>query len=62
MKFAATGPWTWIRGGTANFSADLNMETSDYGITGATHVDPAESGDPQPTHAPYQHDERHGQL
>ena len=29
------------RGGTANFSADLNMETSDYGITGATQVDPA---------------------
>ena len=27
--------------GTANFSADLNMETSDYGITGATQVDPA---------------------
>jgi hypothetical protein len=29
------------RGGIANFSADLNMETSDYGITGATQVDPA---------------------
>lgn len=27
--------------GTANFSADLNMETSDYGISGATQVDPA---------------------
>jgi hypothetical protein len=29
------------RSGIAEFSADLNMETSDYGITGATHVDPA---------------------
>ena len=29
------------RGGTASFSADLNMETSDYGISGATQVDPA---------------------
>jgi hypothetical protein len=28
------------RSGTANFSADLTMETSDYGITGATQVDP----------------------
>jgi hypothetical protein len=28
------------RTGTANFSADLNMETSDYGITSATAVDP----------------------
>jgi hypothetical protein len=29
------------RTGTANFSADLTMMTSDYGITGATQVDPA---------------------
>jgi hypothetical protein len=29
------------RTGTANFTADLNMETSDYGITSATAVDPA---------------------
>lgn len=28
------------RTGTANFSADLNMETSDYGISSATAVDP----------------------
>ena len=28
-------------GNTANFTADLNMETSDYGITSATAVDPA---------------------
>jgi hypothetical protein len=28
------------KGGVANFSADINMETSDYGITGATAVDP----------------------
>jgi len=26
--------------GTADFTADLTMETSDYGITGATQVDP----------------------
>ncbi|MEI9974884.1 MAG: hypothetical protein WDO73_24225 [Ignavibacteriota bacterium] len=37
------GDWTLEVGrtGTANFSADLAMETSDYGITGATQVDPA---------------------
>jgi hypothetical protein len=37
------GEWALdvVRGGTANFSADLNMETSDYGVTGATQVDPA---------------------
>jgi hypothetical protein len=29
------------RTGTANFSADLNMETSDYGISSPTAVDPA---------------------
>src|ERR1017187_8771792 len=36
------GPWSLDvqRSGTANFSADLAMETSDYGITGATQVDP----------------------
>lgn len=43
------GPWE-MRGqwsldidpsGTAAFSADLNMETSDYGITDATQVNPA---------------------
>jgi hypothetical protein len=28
------------RSGTANFAADLNMETSDYGITSAAAVDP----------------------
>jgi hypothetical protein len=36
------GEWSLdVHGGTADFSADLNMETSDYGITGATQVDPA---------------------
>lgn len=37
------GDWSLdlIRGGAASFSADLNMETSDYGIAGATQVDPA---------------------
>jgi hypothetical protein len=29
------------RAGTTDFTADLNMETSDYGIAGATQVDPA---------------------
>jgi hypothetical protein len=43
------GPWeirgAWTleveRTGTANFSADLTMETSDYGISDSTAVDPA---------------------
>lgn len=39
------------RGATANFSADLDMETSDYGITGATQVDPANPG----TRSPHTH-------
>jgi hypothetical protein len=39
------------RGGTANFSADLNMETSDYGIAGATQVDPANPA----TRSPHTH-------
>ena len=30
-----------LKGSTANFSADLTMQTSDYGVTGATQVDPA---------------------
>jgi hypothetical protein len=29
------------RTGTANFAVDLNMETSDYGVTSPTAVDPA---------------------
>lgn len=53
------GPWE-IRGqwssdidpsGTAAFSADLNMETSDYGITDTTQVNPT---DPT-TRAPHTH-------
>ena len=39
------------RSGTANFSADLKMETSDYGITGATQVDPANPA----TRSPHTH-------
>jgi hypothetical protein len=37
------GEWSvdMQRGGTANFAADLNMETSDYGISSPTAVDPA---------------------
>jgi hypothetical protein len=53
------GPWEirgdWSldveRGGIANFSADLTMETSDYGITGATQVDPANPA----TRSPHTH-------
>jgi len=47
------GDWSLdvIRGGTANFSADLNMETSDYGITGATQVDPTNPA----TRSPHTH-------
>jgi len=39
------------RSGTADFTADLNMETSDYGITGATQVDPAKPA----TRSPHTH-------
>jgi hypothetical protein len=47
------GEWTLdvARGGTANFSADLAMETSDYGVTGATQVDPANPA----TRSPHTH-------
>ncbi len=46
------GDWSLdVHGGTANFSADLNMETSDYGITGATQVDPANPA----TRSPHTH-------
>jgi hypothetical protein len=47
------GDWSLdvIRGGTANFSADLNMETSDYGITSATQVDPTNPA----TRSPHTH-------
>ena len=37
--------------GTAVFSADLDMETSDYGISGATQVDPANPA----TRSPHTH-------
>ena len=49
--------------GTANFSADLNMETSDYGISDATAVDPANPATRSPhthhislTNAPFSYD------
>jgi hypothetical protein len=46
------GDWSLdVVGGTASFSADFNMETSDYGITGATHVDPTNPG----TRSPHTH-------
>jgi hypothetical protein len=39
------------RTGSANFTADLNMETSDYGVTGATQVDPTNPA----TRSPHTH-------
>jgi uncharacterized Zn-binding protein involved in type VI secretion len=53
------GPWeirgTWTvdveRSGTANFSADLTMQTSDYGITDTTQVDPTNPA----TRSPHTH-------
>jgi hypothetical protein len=46
------GDWSLdVVGGTANFSADFSMETSDYGITGATHVDPTNPA----TRSPHTH-------
>jgi hypothetical protein len=47
------GDWSldMQRTGTANFSADLNMETSDYGISSATQVDPANPA----TRSPHTH-------
>jgi len=47
------GEWTLNvgRAGTADFSADLTMETSDYGITDPTQVDPTNPG----TRTPHTH-------
>src|ERR1017187_196354 len=53
------GTWeirgTWSldveRSGTANFSADLTMETSDYGISDTTKVDPTNPA----TRSPHTH-------
>lgn len=47
------GEWTLevVSGGTASFSADMTMETSDYGITGATQVDPTNPA----TRSPHTH-------
>jgi len=46
------GDWSLdVVGSTASFSADLNMETSDYGITGATQVDPTNPS----TRSPHTH-------
>src|ERR1017187_8064783 len=53
------GPWeirgTWSldveRSGTASFSADLTMETADFGISGATQVDPTNPA----TRSPHTH-------
>jgi hypothetical protein len=39
------------RSGTANFTADMTMETSDYGITNATAVDPTNPA----TRSPHTH-------
>jgi hypothetical protein len=46
------GDWSLdVIKGTASFSAELNMETSDYGITSATQVDPANPA----TRSPHTH-------
>jgi hypothetical protein len=47
------GEWTVDvqPGGIASFSADMTMETSDYGITSATAVDPTNPG----TRSPHTH-------
>jgi hypothetical protein len=47
------GDWSLdiVGGSTANFSADLNMETSDYGITNTTQVDPTNPA----TRSPHTH-------
>ncbi len=46
------GEWTLdVSAGVGNFSADMAMETSDYGITGATQVDPANPA----TRSPHTH-------
>jgi hypothetical protein len=47
------GEWTLDvqPGGTASFSADMTMETSDYGITNATAVDPTNPA----TRSPHTH-------
>jgi len=47
------GEWTLDvqPGGIASFSADMTMETSDYGITSATAVDPTNPG----TRSPHTH-------
>jgi hypothetical protein len=47
------GQWSldMNRSGTADFTADLNMETSDYGVTSPTQVDPTNPG----TRSPHTH-------
>jgi hypothetical protein len=47
------GQWSldMSRSGTADFTADLNMETSDYGVTSPTQVDPNNPG----TRSPHTH-------
>jgi hypothetical protein len=44
------GEWSLdiLRTGTADFTADLTMETSDYGISDATAVDPTNPGTRNP--------------
>jgi hypothetical protein len=45
------GEWSLDLLGTANFSADFSMETSDYGITDSTQVDPTNPA----TRSPHTH-------
>jgi hypothetical protein len=51
--YEVRGDWSLniVGGSTGNFSADLNMETSDYGITSATQVDPTNPA----TRSPHTH-------
>ena len=45
------GEWSLDLSGTANFSAAITMETSDYGISDSTQVDPTNP----PTRSPHTH-------
>ena len=49
--YEVRGTWSLDIHGTANFSADLAMETSDYGISDATAVDPTNPA----TRSPHTH-------
>ena len=58
------GEWSaeMQRGGTANFTADVNMITSDAGVNSAAAVDPANPATRGAHNPPRQYDERGGDL